>query len=266
MSQQLKPSTFSHHGKLWGASAKDWATIQEHTCIPVYNAVLAHLNIDQTTVHLDVGCGSGVAAHLSSQRGAKVTGIDASAALIELAQKRVPEATFSVGDMEQLPYKSDGFSFVTGFNSFQYAGNPEVALHEVRRVALPNAKVVIMTWGQPEDMEAAHLISALKPLLPAPPPGTPGPFALSDEHLLKDFARRSKLKPIEVFDVNSPWVYPDLETALRGLSSSGVAAKAIAHSSIEQVNQAHKTALSAFRNSNGSYVIDATFRCLIAEL
>jgi hypothetical protein len=103
-------------------------------------------------------------------------------------------------------------------------------------------------------------------LLPAPPPGAPGPFALSDERLLKEFAQRSELQPVEVFDVNSPWVYPDLATALKGLASSGVAAKAIAHSSLEQVNQAHEAALSAFRNTNGSYVIDATFRCLIAEL
>ena len=124
---------------------------------------------------------------------------------------------------------------------------------------------MIMTWGTPEGMEAASLVAALRPLLPPPPPGAPGPFALSDEAALRAFAAGAGLEPIEVFDVDSSWRYPDLATALRGLGSSGVAARAIEHASEDAVNDAHAKALAPFRQSDGSYKIGATFRCLITQ-
>lgn len=49
---------------------------------------------------LDVGCGCGepVAAELTA-RGFRVTGLDASAQMLELARRAVPAATFVLGDM-----------------------------------------------------------------------------------------------------------------------------------------------------------------------
>lgn len=113
--------------------------------------------------------------------------------------------------------------------------------------------------------DAAALVAALKPLLPPPPPGAPGPFALSDEGLLRGFATDAGLDPVEVVDVDSPWRYPDLATALRGLKSSGVSVRAIDNSSEEAADSAHAKALAPFRRSDGSYQIGATFRCLIAR-
>ncbi len=98
-----------------------------------------------------------------------------------------------------------------------------MALNEARRVTKPDGSVIIMTWGDPEGMEAASLVAALRPLMPTPPPGVPGPFALSDEAALRQFAAGAGLDPVEVFDVDSPFIYADEAAALRGLNSSGVA-------------------------------------------
>jgi hypothetical protein len=68
-----------------------------------------------------------------------------------------------------------------------------------------------------------------------------------------------------VLDVESPWHYADLTTALRGLNSSGVAARAIENSSEEEVRRAQTEALARFRQSDGSYRIGATFRYLLAR-
>ena len=46
---------------------------------------------------LDVGCGSGITARLLADEGYSLIGIDQSEPLIEIARKRVPEATFHVG-------------------------------------------------------------------------------------------------------------------------------------------------------------------------
>jgi SAM-dependent methyltransferase len=149
------------------------------------------------------------------------------------------------------------FDVVTGFNSFQYAANPAVALREARRVTKAEGVIVIMTWGMPEGMQAAALVAALRPLLP-PPPGAPGPFALSDEVTMRAFAVSAGLTPVEVFDVESPWLYPNEATAVRGLNSSGVSARAMENSNEEAVSEAHRQALKPFRLADGSY------RCVVS--
>lgn len=265
MAADQKPKTGEINGRLWGASARNWADIQEGMCRPVYEAVFNRTGVKAGTVYLDAGCGAGMAAQIAAQRGAWVSGLDAAENLLAIAQARVPDGDFRLGELEYLPFADDAFDLVTGFNVFQYAGNPGMALAQAKRVTKPGGTVVVMTWGKPDGMEAASLVAALRPLLPPLPPGAPGPFALSDEAALRLFASGVGLEPLEVFDVDSPWWYADLSTALRGLSSSGVAIRAIENSNAQSVDEAHSKALAPFRQSDGTYRIGATFRCLLAR-
>ena len=265
MSVELKPRTADVNGRLWGARASDWANIQEGMVRPVYEAVLERTRVQSGMRHLDVGCGAGMAAQIAAARGAQVSGIDAAKTLLDIARRRTPAGDFRLGDLEDLPFDDHSFDVVTGFNSFQYAGNPAVALGAARRVTRPGGAVVIMTWGDPDGMEAASLVAAMRPLMPPPPPGAPGPFALSDEPALRKFAADAGLEPVEVFDVDSPFVYADEATAIRGLNSSGVAARAMENTSEQAVTEAHARALAPFRQPDGSYRIEATFRCLLAQ-
>jgi SAM-dependent methyltransferase len=264
MPDEAKP-TAEVNGVLWGTRPADWAALQEGQCRPVYEAVLERLSVGPGTVLLDAGCGAGMASQMAASRGARVTGLDASEALLAIARQRVPEGTFGSSDLETLSFADASFDVVTGFNSFQYAGNPGKALAEARRVTKPGGSVAIVTWGPPDGMPAAALVAALRPLLPAPPPGAPGPFALSNEEALRGFADSAGLKPESVFDVQSPFHYASLEDGVRGLGSSGVAARARNASSDEAVDRAHTEALGAFRQPDGSYHIPAVFRCLIAR-
>ncbi|WP_372624103.1 class I SAM-dependent methyltransferase [Falsiroseomonas sp.] len=256
--------TAETNGLLWGARARDWAEVQEGQCAAAFRAVLDHAAVGPGTCHLDVGCGAGMAAALSASRGATVCGLDAAEALLEIARERTPTGDFRQGDLEALPFEDDSFDLVTGFNAFQYAGDAAQALREAGRVAKPGGMVVIMTWGDPAGMEAASLVGAMKPLLPAPPPGAPGPFALSDETALRAFAAAGGLTPGTVFDVDTHWSYPDEATGLRGLGSAGVAVRAIEHSGREAFIEAHRAALAPFRQPDGSFRVAARFRCLVA--
>lgn len=252
------------NGRLWGARARDWAEVQEGQCAAAYRAVLDHAGIGPGTRHLDVGCGAGMAAALSAARGAVVSGIDAAEALLAIARERTPAGDFRQGDIEALPFEDDAFDLVTGFNAFQFAGDAARALREAGRVTRPGGMVVIMTWGDPAGMEAASLIGALRQLLPPPPPGAPGPFALSDEAALRAFAAAGGLSPGAVFDVETHWSYPDEATGLRGLGSAGVAVRAIEHAGLDAFVAAHRAALAPFRQPDGSYRMGARFRCLVA--
>lgn len=265
MASEPASSTAVSNGRLWGTRATDWADIQEGMVRPVYEAVLRRLPVGPGMPFLDVGCGAGMAAQLAAARGAQVSGIDAAEALLAIARQRVPDGDFRRGDIESLPFADDSFAVVTGFNAFQYAGDPVAALAAARRVARPGGSVVVVTWGDPEAMEAAVLVSALRPLLPPPPPGAPGPFALSDESALRRFAVAAGLEPVEVFDVDSPFVYADEATALRGLNASGVAVRAIEHAGEPAVTAAHAQAIAPFRTADGGYRVGASFRCLFAR-
>ena len=253
------------NGALWGTSGRDWASIQEGQFKAGYEAVLVHCSVGPATDYLDAGCGAGMAAQIAASRGAKVSGFDAAEALLAIARERVPSGDFRVADLENVPFDDASFDVVTGFNSFQFAGDPVRALAEARRVAKPGGKVVVMTWGRPEGMEAAMIVASLRPLLPPPPPGAPGPFALSEETKLRAFADAAGLTPEDVIDVDSPWNYPDENTALRGLASSGVAARAAALAGARAVDDAHRAALAPFRKADGSFRIGATCRFLVAR-
>ena len=90
--------------ELWGPGARDWSDYNEPMCTPFYAAVLDATGVGPGTTLLDVGCGGGFALLLAARRGATVSGIDATPALLDIAAERVPAAALTVGDLEdQLP-------------------------------------------------------------------------------------------------------------------------------------------------------------------
>ena len=165
-------------GQLWGAAARDWAELAEPVQAPFFEAALDALGVAGGTRLLDAGCGAGLALVLAAERGATISGLDASAGLLEVARERLPKADLREGELEALPYANDSFDAVTAFNSVQYASDPTAALREIRRVARPGVRVAITTWGRPEQCEMRAVLGAIGALLPPPPPGTGGAFAL----------------------------------------------------------------------------------------
>jgi SAM-dependent methyltransferase len=262
---ELKPRTVAGNGRLWGARARDWAELQEPQFRPLYAAVFERTGLGKGTRYLDVGCGAGLAVQMALRLGAKASAIDAAEGLLAIARECAPSAEVRQGEIEELPFADGEFDVVTGFNSFQYAGNPVVALREGRRVAKADGKVAVVTWGDPKGMQAVSVITALRPLMPPPPPGAPGPFALSEERALRQFAIDAGLTPVDVFDVDTPFSFVDESAALRGWAASGIAVRAAEHAGEAAVREAHAKAIAPFRRPDGSYRIGASFRCLLAR-
>jgi SAM-dependent methyltransferase len=253
-------------GPLWGARARDWAEYQEGTARPLYESVLGRLDVPVETRVLDVGCGTGLFCMLAAERGATVAGLDAAERSIEIAKERTPAGNFKVGDIEELPWGDETFDVVTGFNSFQFAGDPVNALREARRVVRPAGDVVVAVWGKPEDCEAASVIKEMATLLPPPPPGTPGPFALSEPGALEALVEEAGLTPEDSREVPTPWVYPDLDTAVRAFASAGPAIRAEQEHGREVVEQTVARALQPYLDANTGIVqLENVFRYLVCR-
>lgn len=251
-------------GQLWGAAALDWAELTEPGQMPFYEAVFDAIGVDHETTLFDAGCGAGLALRTAHKRGAKVTGLDASESLLAIARERVPSADLRQGDLEELPFRDGSFDVATAFNSVQYAGDPVNALRELRRVVVPGGRVAIVTWAEAERCETRAVLAAVGALLPPPPPGAGGPFALSAPGNLEELAEAADLTPQRADEVPTPYIYPDLDTAVRAQLAAGPSRKAIEHSGLMATVDAIRDAFADSRQRDGSYRQDNAFRYLIA--
>jgi SAM-dependent methyltransferase len=253
-------------GSLWGARARDYATIVEGFMRPLYERVFDEAGVGVGTNLLDIGCGPGLAAQLAAQRGARVSGLDAAEASLIIARERTPEGDFRAGEMENLPWTDNTFDVVTGFNAFQYAADVVNALREARRVARPGGRVAMAVWGRAEDnTDMAALFAALGRFLPPPPPGAPGPFALSAPGRIEGLLQQAGLTPLESGEVDCPFEFPDLETAVRGHMSAGPTAAAIRQAGDAAVRRAIAEVMMPFQTNGAGYRQRTRFRYVIAE-
>ncbi len=252
-------------GPLWSARARDWAEVQEPTALALYQDALFQLHLTPGLRVLDAGCGAGVFAALAYRAGARVTGCDAAPGLIAIARLCVPFGEFHEADLEQLPFADESFDVVTGFNSFQYAATPVLALHEAYRVLRQRGRLVMATWGRPEECDATAYLRAVASLLPPPPPGAPGPFALSPDGAMAELTRKAGFMMIAEFQASTLWDYPDESTALRGLLSAGPTVRAVHHVGEETVRQALAPVLAKFRRPSGRYQLRNVFRYVLVQ-
>jgi SAM-dependent methyltransferase len=252
-------------GDLWGARAREWADLQESSFRQLYDAAFNAAKVGASSAVLDVGCGAGLALQIAHARGAKVSGLDATAGLVEIARSRCPGADIRIGESEELPFGDDSFNVTTGFNSFQYATDPVRALSEAKRVTKPNGSVVVAVWGAADKCELAPYLAAVGKLLPPPPPGAPGPFALSAPGALEALVSKAGLKPEGVTSVVTAMRFPDEETTVRGLLASGVAERAIRNSGEDAARKGVSDAVRQSRKADGSYEFNNEWRFLLSR-
>jgi SAM-dependent methyltransferase len=214
---------------------------------------------------LDIGCGSGLALSMARARGAIVSGLDAAPELVEIARTRSPGSDIRVGDLEELPFGDSTFDLVTGFNSFQYAADRVHALDEARRVMRPDGRLVALVWGEPDKCQMAAYLAALGALVPPPPSGAPGPWALSPEGALEDLAAQAGLRTTAAGSVMTTMHFDDEDSAVRGLLAAGPAVRAIENSGEEAVASAVSQAIGPFRNADASYDLENEFRFIVTE-
>jgi SAM-dependent methyltransferase len=253
-------------GELWGARARDWADLQEASFRPVYVAAFKAAGVGSGSSVLDVGCGAGLSLQVAREMGATVSGLDASAALLDIAKSRCPGADIRVGEIEELPFRDRSFDVTTGFNSFQYAADSVHALAEAKRVTRPNGAVVVTVWGAADNCELAPYIAALGKCLPPPPPGAPGPFALSAPGALEVLVGKAGLKPEGVTTLKTTMSFPDRAIAVRALIAAGVAERAIRHSGEDAVRAGIDHAIGTYRKPDGSYAFTNEWRFLVSRV
>jgi ubiquinone/menaquinone biosynthesis C-methylase UbiE len=118
----------------------------------VERAVLALGGAVGTEV-LEVGCGTGFWLGLLQAHGARVTGLDASAGMLEKARGRAPEAVLVHGRAERLPFEEARFDRVLCANAFHHFEDKGAFLREARRVLRPLGALMVVGLDPHTDRE-----------------------------------------------------------------------------------------------------------------
>jgi len=250
-------------GPLWGARPGDWA-LSEDQQIPTYEEALRHVDVKPGDLVLDVGCGVGSFLRLVAERGARVFGLDASEALIELARERLPEADLRVGDMEGMPYGDDTFDLVTGFNSFFFADDFVAALREAGRVAKRGAPVVIQVWGAHEHNDLEAMKELVRPFFPPRPADAPAEPDYSEPGALERLAEQAGLTPVRTFDTTWAYAFEDAETLGRAMLAPAGIAQLVGAEREHDVIDAIVQGLARYRTPAGTYRLENRFHYLLA--
>jgi demethylmenaquinone methyltransferase/2-methoxy-6-polyprenyl-1,4-benzoquinol methylase len=110
---------------------------------------------------LDVCCGTGDLAFLLARRGAEVTAVDFSEAMLVVARERfkVQGSKFKVqgllefrdGDALALPFDDGSFDIVTVGYGLRNLSSWEAGLSEMWRVTKPGGRLLVLDFGKPDN-------------------------------------------------------------------------------------------------------------------
>ena len=118
-------------------------------------APAARVVVEQAAVRagervVDVGCGTGNAALLAAERGARVIGVDPAPRLLEVARTdaaaRGLDATFETGEAAALPVGDGAADVVLSVFGVIFAPDAADAAQEMARVTAPGGRIAISAW------------------------------------------------------------------------------------------------------------------------
>lgn len=84
---------------------------------------------------LDVGCGTGYFSYFFNSLGLKVTGIDSSSRMLQVARNKGGAIQFALGDAHKLDFPDNSFDIVTLITTLEFCKDPKKVLQEAYRVA-----------------------------------------------------------------------------------------------------------------------------------
>ena len=166
---------------------------------------------------LDIGCGTGHTTRDAARAApsGSAFGIDLSSQMIELARRLatdegVTNASFEQTDAQIHPFEPGAFDVAISRTGSMFFSEPVAAFANLGRSLRADGRVTLLTWQPPPHNEwfvAFSTAMAAGRDLPAPPPGAPGPFSLSDPERIRSVLTDAGFVDITVVGLREPMVF-----------------------------------------------------------
>jgi len=170
---------------------------------------------------LDIATGRGEPA-LTAARvvgpGGRVVGTDISPGMLAGARRRATEAGLAnvelvACDLEEAVLPAHSFDVALSRCGLMFAVDHVAAFRSIARLLIPGGVLAAAVWGPPADvpfLSTGYAVLAERLQLPEPPPGTPGPFSMSDPGRLASSLAEAGFCDISVTGLLVPF---ELDTA-----------------------------------------------------
>lgn len=147
------------------------------TFLPMAADLVETVGVDPGDAVLDVACGTGNVAITAARRGADVTGLDITPAMLEAARENaalagVTDVDWHEGDATDLPFADDAFDVTLSCVGHMFANPPEAAARELVRVTRSDGRLGFSSWTPTSVVPA--MAKVMQSYLP-PDPGSPEP-------------------------------------------------------------------------------------------
>ena len=124
----------------WAETYDDPGNDLLHLDLPIIEDILDTL---PTGIAVDAACGTGRLVVRLAERGHEVTGVDDSLDMLQQARRQVAGASFTVGDLHDLPLPDASVDLLTNALALTHVADLDPVLAEFARVLRPGGTAII---------------------------------------------------------------------------------------------------------------------------
>jgi ubiquinone/menaquinone biosynthesis C-methylase UbiE len=272
--------------EMWDNAAAGWQTwweTIERRAQKVSNKLVELAEVQPGDKVLDIATGIGEPAVTAARRvkpNGKVLAIDISSQMLLIAKTRakslglddIIEFRESDGEKIDLPDSTAKFDAILSRWGLMFFPNLSATLVKIREMLVTNGRFSAAVWSAPSKVPWLDLAfaSVRKQInAPAPPPSTPGPFALADIDGLKQSFGQAGFKDIKIntFQITFEFDSPESYTKLHQQTATRIHAM-LANQTEEVKKQAWNSITEAvwqYADSHGRVNLDNEVICIIGK-
>lgn len=283
--QSFNPEQFkAQQRQMWNNVAAGWQAwwqTFEQGAQKVSDKIVELADIQPGDRVLDIATGIGEPAITAAKRvrpSGKVIATDISSQMIAIAKSRASSLDldrlmeFREGDAEKLDFPKSSFNAVLSRWGLMFLPNLPSALTTMRELLVPSGRLAAAVWSTPTKVPMLDLaFSTVRKQInaPAPPPGTPGPFALADTESLRKSFSQAGFEDIRVqaFDITFSFDSAESFTRFHQQIAAPIQAM-LANQTEERKRQAWDSitdAVSKYADSHGRINIDNEVICIVGR-
>jgi ubiquinone/menaquinone biosynthesis C-methylase UbiE len=246
-------------GRHWAAHAGRY----DRAVTAFHVALLGAASIVPDDAVLDIGCGCGQSTRDAARLAFKgrAHGIDLSASMLQHAREQaerdgIGNVTFEQGDAQVHPIPPESFDVAMSRFGAMFFSDIGAAFANVAGGLRRGGRIAVAAWTSLDRndwiADIRHALLAGRDL-PAPPPGVPGPFGLSDPASNRQWLNEAGFAAVDLREQRGPfYVGDDADDAFEFMSATGMvrgmldgldaATSAAALGALRETFRAHQTA------------------------